>query len=50
MALTTVASKFTSKIDARGGSTIEQQLIKNIYFNGGFGIKKQQRVKYKRYI
>lgn len=43
MALTTVASKFTSKIDARGGSTIEQQLIKNIYFNGGFGIKTTTR-------
>ena len=43
MAFTTIASKFTSKIEARGGSTIEQQLIKNIYFNGGFGIKTTTR-------
>lgn len=43
MILTTVASKLTSKVDARGGSTIEQQLIKNIYFNGGYGIKTTTR-------
>lgn len=39
MILTTIASKLTSKVEARGGSTLEQQLIKNVYFNGGYGIK-----------
>lgn len=39
MILTTIASHLTSKVEARGGSTIEQQLIKNVYFNGGYGIK-----------
>ena len=32
---TTVRSKLQSSYKARGGSTLEQQLIKNTYYNGG---------------
>lgn len=43
MAVTTVASKVSPTVEARGGSTLEQQLIKNIYFDGGYGIKTTKR-------
>lgn len=40
---TTIASRFDESIEPRGGSTLEQQLIKNTYFNGGLGIKTTTR-------
>ena len=43
MIYTTIASKINPSIDARGGSTLEQQLIKNVYFNGGYDIKTTTR-------
>lgn len=42
MILTTIASKVSS-VEARGGSTIEQQLIKNVYFKGGYTMKTTTR-------
>ena len=38
MIVSTVRSKIDKNYEARGGSTLEQQLIKNVYFNGGQGI------------
>lgn len=38
MVTSTIISKIDSSYKARGGSTIDQQLIKNKYFNGGQGI------------
>ena len=43
MVYTTIKSKFDSTIKARGGSTIEQQLIKNVYYNGGSGYETTTR-------
>jgi len=40
---TTIASRFDESITPRGGSTLEQQLIKNTYFNGGIGISTTTR-------
>lgn len=40
---TTIASQFDESITPRGGSTLEQQLIKNTYFNGGIGISTTTR-------
>lgn len=40
---TTIASRFDDSIVPRGGSTLEQQLIKNVYFNGGLDIKTTTR-------
>lgn len=40
---TTVASQFNDSIVPRGGSTLDQQLIKNVYFNGGQNIKTTTR-------
>lgn len=37
MVVGTARSKFDSSYKARGGSTIDQQLIKNKYFNRGYG-------------
>lgn len=38
MVTSTIVNKIDSSYKARGGSTIDQQLIKNKYFNGGQGI------------
>lgn len=43
MVYTTIRSKFDDTIKPRGGSTIEQQLIKNIYYNGGLGYETTTR-------
>ena len=43
MVYTTIRSKFDSSVTARGGSTIEQQLIKNVYYNGGAGYETTTR-------
>lgn len=43
MLLSVIHSKVDPNYVARGGSTIEQQLIKNVYFNGGNGIKTTTR-------
>lgn len=43
MIFSVVYSKINHNCVARGGSTIEQQLIKNVYFNGGNGIKTTTR-------
>ncbi len=43
MVYTTVMSKFDSSIKPRGGSTLEQQLIKNVYYNGGLGYETTTR-------
>lgn len=40
---TTIASQFDESITPRGGSTLEQQLIKNTYFDGGRNIKTTTR-------
>lgn len=40
---TTIASRFDASITPRGGSTLEQQLIKNTYFNGGIGVSTTTR-------
>lgn len=40
---TTIASQFDENITPRGGSTLEQQLIKNTYFNGGRNISTTTR-------
>ena len=37
MVYTTIRSKVDSTVKPRGGSTLEQQLIKNVYYNGGYG-------------
>lgn len=36
--LGTLYSKINKAYTARGGSTLEQQLIKNVYYNGGHGV------------
>ena len=41
--VTTILSKINPYFLARGGSSIEQQLIKNVYFDGGIGIKTTTR-------
>ena len=41
--VTTILSKINPYWLARGGSSIEQQLIKNVYFDGGIGIKTTTR-------
>ena len=38
-----ILSKFIPSIEPRGGSTLEQQLIKNVYFGGGADIKTTTR-------
>lgn len=38
-----IRSKIDSNYSARGGSTIDQQLIKNTYYNGGIGYNKIDR-------
>lgn len=43
MVYTTVRSKFDSTVRARGGSTLEQQLIKNVYYNNGYGYETTTR-------
>lgn len=43
MIYTTIRSKFDDTVKARGGSTIEQQLIKNVYYNGGLGYETTTR-------
>lgn len=44
MVYTTVMNKFVdSSVTPRGGSTIEQQLIKNTYYNGGTGYETTTR-------
>ena len=43
MVYTTIMSRFDSTVKPRGGSTIEQQLIKNIYYNGGSGYETTTR-------
>lgn len=43
MVYTTIRSKFDNTVKARGGSTIEQQLIKNVYYNGGLGYETTTR-------
>ena len=43
MIYTTIMSRFDSTIKPRGGSTIEQQLIKNVYYNGGAGYETTTR-------
>lgn len=43
MVYTTIRSKFDSSVKARGGSTLEQQLIKNVYYNGGLGYETTTR-------
>lgn len=43
MLYTTVASRFDDSIKARGGSSIEQQLIKNVYYNNGEGYETTTR-------
>lgn len=43
MVYTTIRSKFDNTVTARGGSTIEQQLIKNVYYNGGSGYETTTR-------
>lgn len=48
MVYTTIMSKMDTGITARGGSTLEQQLIKNVYYNKGAGydttIRKVQEI------
>lgn len=43
MVYTTIRSKFDKSVTARGGSTLEQQLIKNVYYNGGAGYETTTR-------
>lgn len=43
MIYTTIMSRFDDTVKPRGGSTIEQQLIKNIYYNGGLGYETTTR-------
>ena len=43
MVYTTIMSRFDETVTPRGGSTIEQQLIKNVYYNGGLGYEKTTR-------
>lgn len=43
MVYTTIQSKFDDTVTPRGGSTIEQQLIKNVYYNGGSGYETTTR-------
>ena len=43
MVYTTVMSKMDSSVTARGGSSIEQQLVKNVYYNGGAGYETTTR-------
>lgn len=43
MVVGTIRSKVDSGYKARGGSTIDQQLVKNKYFNGGEGINVVKR-------
>lgn len=43
MVYTTIRSKFDETVKPRGGSTIEQQLIKNVYYNGGSGYETTTR-------
>lgn len=43
MVYTTIRSKVDNTVVARGGSTIEQQLIKNVYYNGGSGYETTTR-------
>lgn len=43
MVYTTIKSKYDNTVTARGGSTIEQQLIKNVYYNGGSGYETTTR-------
>lgn len=43
MVFSVIYSKINPNATARGGSTLEQQLIKNVYFNGGQGIKTTTR-------
>lgn len=43
MVYTTIRSKFDDTIKPRGGSTLEQQLIKNVYYNGGAGYETTTR-------
>lgn len=43
MVYTTIKSKLDGSTKARGGSTIEQQLIKNVYYNGGSGYETTTR-------
>lgn len=43
MVLSVLYSKINPNVDVRGGSTLEQQLIKNVYFDGGNNIKTTTR-------
>lgn len=43
MIYTTIMNKFDGTIKPRGGSSIEQQLIKNVYYNGGLGYETTTR-------
>lgn len=43
MIYTSIRSKFDDTVTARGGSTLEQQLIKNVYYNGGNGYETTTR-------
>lgn len=43
MIYTTIRSRFDSSVKPRGGSTIEQQLIKNVYYNKGAGYETTTR-------
>lgn len=43
MVFTAIASKINPNIAARGGSSIEQQLIKNVFFNGGGNMRTTTR-------
>lgn len=43
MVYTSIRSKFDDTVTPRGGSTIEQQLIKNVYYNGGDGYETTTR-------
>lgn len=43
MIYTTIMSKLDDTVTARGGSTLEQQLIKNVYYNGGLGYETTTR-------
>ncbi len=43
MVYTTIRHKFDSSVKPRGGSTLEQQLIKNVYYNGGLGYETTER-------
>lgn len=43
MILSVLYSKINHNVEVRGGSTLEQQLIKNVYFDGGLNIKTTTR-------